>query len=317
MIYTVTLNTAIDRIVQIDGTLTRKKNNKIKDVTLDIGGKATHVSVVLSKLDIPNVATGFVGSNNGEKLIELMELKDVHCEFIAQEGCSTREAIVILDDSGEGSYMITEPGFELTVQSREKLMEKLAGEVLRNDIVVFAGSPPRGLDVNTYLEILESATVNGGKLVIDASGDYLKAAISLKPYMIKPNEYEFQELVGRQLNSLQEFEMEMRKMLDSGIEYVIISLGKNGSLIGHGEKIYQVTPPKIKEVNDTGCGDVFVGGVVAGLYRNDSLEDMIRFATALSASKATQNGSSAFCLEQTKELEEFVKIVELGQVMPA
>jgi 1-phosphofructokinase len=306
VIYTVTLNTAIDHIINIDGKLTRRRNNKIKHQSVDIGGKATHVSVVLSKLKIPNTAMGFVGSKNSQVLIDLLKKAGVTCDFIEQQGCATREVLVILDDSDKGSVMITSPGFEITPHSIQKIIEKLKNSVLQDDIVVFAGSPPRGIEVESYLEILKAAAQSGGKLVVDTSGEFLRAAVRLKPLMIKPNEYEFQELVGKKLHSINEYLIEMKKLLHSGIEYVIVSLGKKGSLIGYKDNIYRVVPPEVREVNDTGCGDVFLGGLIAGLYRNHGLEQAARFATALSASKAAQCGSSTFALEMAKTLEDAV-----------
>nr|WP_295974481.1 1-phosphofructokinase family hexose kinase [uncultured Bacillus sp.] len=308
MIYTVTLNTAIDRILHIQGELTRKHNNKIKDVTFDIGGKATHVSVVLSSLSIPNIATGIVGSVNKDILIGLMGKKGVTCEFIQQEGNSTRESLVLIDETGKGSYMITEKGFEIKDETFEKLLKKLENSVKENDIVVFAGSPPAGITIEKYTQLLETVKDKKGRLIVDASGNYLKAAVKLKPTLIKPNEFEFQELVGKQLDKISDYEQEIKNLLDSGIEYVVISLGKRGSLVGYQQSIYQVTPPKVKEINDTGCGDVFVGGITAKLSENRPIEEIFRFASALGASKATRQSSSDFSLSQAKNWEKEVKI---------
>lgn len=311
MIYTVTLNTAIDKIIQIDGKLTRKKNNKINSYSYDIGGKATHVSVVLSKLNIPNVATGFVGAENKDKLISLLRDKDVTYDFIEQEGCFTRESIILIDQSSDGSYMITDTGFMISEESKKKLKKKLKDNVTKDDIVVFAGSPPEGMKVDEYISIVKVVIDKGAKLIVDASGKYLQKALELKPYLIKPNEFEFQELVGKSIEHLDEYKEEILKLLQTGIEYVFVTLGKKGSLVGHGKKIYLVTPPEVTEVNDTGCGDVFVGGIVAGIVNLMEDHTMLRLATALSASKAAHKDSSGFSLEQANQLKSKVQIEEL------
>ena len=75
MLYTITLNPAVDKVIEIAGTLEREQNNKIKKVLYDIGGKGCHVSTVFSALGLPNIATGFTGGVNGIKLAELMEKK--------------------------------------------------------------------------------------------------------------------------------------------------------------------------------------------------------------------------------------------------
>lgn len=308
MIYTVTLNTAIDRVFHISGQLRRKHNNRITQESYDIGGKATHVSVVLSSLNIPNIATGFIGTTNKRILLDLLQDKGVSCDFIEQEGSAIRESLVLIDESGLGSYMITEKGFEIRVQTYRNLLEKLTNSVQAGDLVVLAGSPPAGISVEKYNEILKAVKVQNGRVIVDAAGDFLKAAVTMQPTLIKPNEFEFEELVGKPLTSLIDYAREILLVLEQGVEYVIVSLGKEGSLVGHGREVLQVIPPRVKEVNDTGCGDVFVGGLTAKLYENCSLEEMIIFATALGASKATQQNSSDFSLEQAKALEKEVTI---------
>ena len=91
MIYTFTLNTAIDRIIYFDEELERKKNNKISGYIYDVGGKATHVSIILSQLNIENISTGIIGTEKGDILVKLLEEYNVKSDFIVQKG-KTREA---------------------------------------------------------------------------------------------------------------------------------------------------------------------------------------------------------------------------------
>lgn len=309
MIYTVTLNTALDRILHIKGKIERKKNNRIYGMEYDIGGKGTHVSLVLSALKIPNVATGFVGENKKDQFLQLLERKGVHCDFVVQENATVRETLVLLDSTGEGSLMITEPGFRPTMDAIRRLHHKLSHRIQPGDWVVFAGSPPEGFSLDNYRKLLTCVVEKGGRLVVDTSGSYLKTAISLRPYLIKPNEYEFQQLVGKTLHTVEDYSSEIERLMSEGIEYVIVSLGERGSIVGHRGEVFRVIAPSIKARNDTGCGDVFVGGIVAMLSKEADLENALRFATALSASKATNTSSSSFSLEQTKQLEKQVRIM--------
>lgn len=307
MIFTVTLNGALDKIIFIE-KLKKNHNNRSKDIMWDIGGKATHVSVVLSSMGIENIATGILAGRNGKRVQKLLENKDVKCDYVWQDGEETRETYVVVPEKEEGSYMITQRGFHISKDTYEKMKHKLSSLVREGDIVVFAGGPPQGIDTNLYIELLETVKRNKAKFVVDVSKEYLKEAIKVKPYLIKPNETEFRELIGKDINTEEEYIEEIRRLNNSGVEIVALSLGSKGSIISTKEKMLRIYPPEINEVNDTGCGDVFLGGAVAMISQGKSLEEIFNFATAISASKATKEGSSDFDLNQTKDFQKKVTI---------
>ena len=87
------------------------------------------------------------------------------------------------------------------------------------------------------------------------------------------------------------------------INIVVVSLGEEGSIVGiKNNGIYNFRPPKVNVVSETGCGDIFVGGVISQIYLNKDIIEVFKFATAISASKATHFLSSDFSLEQTEKL---------------
>ena len=75
--------------------------------------------------------------------------------------------------------------------------------------------------------------------------------------------------------------------------------------------LLRIIPPDILQVNDTGCGDVFLGGAVSMLYKGCGLKETFRFATAISASKAGKNGTSEFSLEEAREFAKEVIIYDV------
>ena len=312
MIYTFTLNTAVDRIIYFEEELERKKNNKISRYLYDVGGKATHVSIILSQLGIDNIATGFIGTEKGELLTELLEKYNVKSEFIVQEG-KTRESFILVDNSGKGSFMITEKGFTVSEESYGKITAYMNEKLKKGDVAVFAGSPPPGIDVEKYRKLLKAANEMEAKLFIDCSGKFLKTAILENPFLIKPNKDEFEEFIAKTgISDENEYIPYMEKLLDSGVKNVLLSLGKDGSMLAmENREIFRIYPPKIKEVNDTGAGDSFVGGVVAGIAKGGDLLEAVKSATAISASKVASGMSSGFDNEEVKEFLKEIKIKKI------
>ena len=141
----------------------------------------------------------------------------------------------------------------------------------------------------------------------------MKTAILETPFLIKPNKDEFEEFISKSgISDENEYIPYMEKLLDSGVKNVLLSLGKDGSMLAmENREVYRVYPPKIKEINDTGAGDSFVGGVVAGIAGNGDLLEAVKSATAISASKVASGMSSGF---NNEEVEEFLKEIKIKKL---
>ncbi|GMG95334.1 1-phosphofructokinase family hexose kinase [Tepidimicrobium xylanilyticum] len=310
MIITVTLNPSLDLNVYVD-KLKKNQNNRTKNMKYDIGGKATHVSLVLSALGIENIATGIMGGNNGKRLVKMMEDRGVDCDFVFQEGDETRVTYIIVQEEVEGTFMLTEPGFSIKTETFKKLKQKLREIVQKDDLIVISGGIPPGIDIGNYRCLLNLIEDVGGILVVDTSGECLLEAVKHKPYLIKPNEIELRELVGCELTDEKLYIKELKKLNNQGIEIVALSLGEKGSIISTKNKTLRIIPPNVVQVNDTGCGDIFLGGAVSMLYQGMNLVEAFRFATAIATSKVTKMGTSEFSLKETREYMKEVIIYDV------
>lgn len=312
MIYTITLNPAIDHIIQVQGELTRGKNNKVNKSILDIGGKATHVSVVLSTLAMPNISTGFIGELKKEILYRLLREQKVNPQFYVLPDKTVRENYIVMDESNKGSFMITHEGPEVSNEQIREFVADLESKLKKDDIVVIAGNPSKKMSKSDFLYILKKIKSTGAKIVVDVSGEYLKVALEIEPTLIKPNQYEFSECIGGEpIESVEDCIRAYKQFNRKNIEYLVVSLGKQGSVLFHKNNVYIAESPNVETVNDTGCGDAFVGGLVYGFANNHSIERTLKFATAISASKAMQLTSSGFEVGQAKKLRQAVSIKKL------
>ena len=71
MIYTVTLNPALDKTVVIPH-FRADTVNRVTNVRMDPGGKGINVSKVLAELGEPSVAFGFAGGAAGQALRRML-----------------------------------------------------------------------------------------------------------------------------------------------------------------------------------------------------------------------------------------------------
>ncbi|MBF2480583.1 1-phosphofructokinase family hexose kinase [Listeria seeligeri] len=309
MIYTITLNPAIDRLLFINGELEKRKTNRVIKTAFDCGGKGLHVSGVLSKFGIKNEALGIAGSNNLDQLYAILEEKHINHDFLVEAGTSTRECFVVLSDDTNGSTMIPEAGFSVSQTNKTNFLKQIAKKVKKEDMVVIAGSPPPHYTLSDFKELLETVKNTGAFLACDSSGDYLKLAVQLGVDFIKPNEEEVVAILAEKTESLEE----NIRSLALKIPCLVVSLGGKGSICAHNGKLYQAIPPVVKERNDTGAGDVFVGAFIAGLAMNMPIMETLKVATGCSASKVMQLDSSSFDLEAAGQLKNQVSIIQLEE----
>ena len=308
MIFTFTLNPAIDKILKFNFPIKKRENNKIEEINYDVGGKATHVSIILSQLGVKNIAIGFLGSKNGAILKELLKSYGVSFFFIEQDDL-TRVSTILIDNLNEGSIMITEKGFTIEEKSYQKMINYIEMNIEENDFAIFAGSPPPGISLKKYSYLIEIVKNKGGEVFVDTAGIYLEEALKQKPYLIKPNLSEFLELL--KLTKFEEDKVDkyLEKIHLMGAKNIVLSLGKEGSILSTEEgNIFRIYAPKINEINDTVCGDSFVGGLISQLNEKKNLLDAVVFATAISASKATKKESSGFNSEETASLLAKIKV---------
>lgn len=307
MIYTITLNPAIDRLLFLEETLIKEKNNRLRKISYDLGGKGHHGSYTMSQLNVKNQALGFCGTTNKSKLEKILIQKGIDHDLIDVYGKPTRESYVILEAEVSGSILITEKGFHITSYDIELLNEQIRKKVNATDMVLIAGSLPPGYKLADLEELIKMLKKIGCFIACDLSGDALKKAVEMEVNFIKPNRFEIQELIA-----LDNTTVENLKELSKKVEYVIVSKGSEGSLCSYARNIYQVSTPKVVAVNDTGAGDCFVGSFLSSLSLNKPLKNCLSFASACAASKVQHHDSTTFSVKEARILQKEVTVKKIN-----
>lgn len=286
MVYTVTLNPAIDYVLETDDL--SRDICRAKSAECIYGGKGINVSVVLNRLGIENTALGFVAGFTGEELEKLLDKEGVKTDFVKLENGNTRINVKILSDK---ELFINAEGPVVTKEETDKLFSKL--DVLKNgDFLVLSGSIPRSLPQDIYEKMMLTASDKGAKCVVDTGGQSLKNCLALKPFLIKPNHHELSELFCEEISPDDEKKTEKRalELQRRGAKNVLVSRGEYGAtLVSEEGRVYHIPAVKGKTVNTTGCGDSMVAGFVAGYIKTDDFEKALRLAVASGTATAFSN----------------------------
>ena len=291
MIYTVTLNPALDKTVEIPG-MALDTVNRITEMRTDPGGKGINVSKVIAKLGGESCAAGILGGGSGKMLEKLLEGEPFATRFRFVEG-QTRTNLKIIDREGHTNTDINEPGLTVTDADLDALLHELLAELRPGDIVVLAGSLPKGAPQDTYRTWTAACKKAGARVFLDADGALLAEGLKAAPYLIKPNDDELSRLAGKKLETLEELTAEGRRLLERGNERVVISLGGRGALyLRKGSTIY-AEGLKVPVGSTVGAGDSVVAALAYAEAQGLSEEEAVRLSTAAGAANVMCSGTQA------------------------
>jgi 1-phosphofructokinase len=295
MIITVTLNAAIDRIIEVKN-FREGEHNRGRLVRVVPAGKGVNVSRVLAQLGIQNAASGFVGSGElelyREGLSHMKGAAGIAEAFIAVAG-HTRTNTTIVDPLGGRETHISEQGFSVSDAEKQSLLARLATLISKGDFVVFSGSLPQGFSIADLDSLLAVVKKRKAKTVIDCSDGGIVSACKTRAWAVKPNREELSEALGTPLADLGAV-AQAAKELAKKIAVVLVTLGAEGAVASDGAKTLaaSLAAPAPGAVNTVGAGDAFLAGFLAGWHHTEELEGALRTAVAAACSKVMHLGSS-------------------------
>lgn len=273
MILTITANPSVDMSYQID-KLNIDGVTRTDNVIKHAGGKGIHVGYVLNDLGDEVVHSGFVGGKLGEFIEENLEERGQKAKFIKIKD-PTRNCLAILHEGKQTE--ILEAGPSISQAERDEFINKLDEISAGCSVISMSGSLPKGLDSSFYEEIIAYGKSRNKFVAVDTSGKTLKDVVNakIKPDLIKPNETEVADLLGEEITK-DNIKDALKKAPLSEIEYVIVSLGKDGAVVKAGDRIFKASVPKVTAINPVGSGDSSLAGAIYAISKDKKPEEVIK-----------------------------------------
>ncbi|WP_340104162.1 1-phosphofructokinase family hexose kinase [Rhodohalobacter sp. 8-1] len=297
-VLTVTMNPALDVNSKAGEVVTDQKVRCEKPV-YDPGGGGINVARVLKRLKIGADAKCVVGGVTGDLLKSLLKQEKINFLPVEIEQ-ATRESISIIDNKTDKQYRFVFPGPQLEKNIWKRILSDVEDTIEDYEFVVASGSLPPGVPDDFYSRLAEIVLKNDKKYILDTSGDALYEGIKSGASYIKPNEEEFDELMNR--SEAENRDELIDQLSDNGVENIIHTLGKDGTMLYNREGKQKFTPPEIEVNSSIGAGDSFVGGLVAGLTKDLKIEDAVYFGVASAASTLQSPGTSLCDSDEVKKI---------------
>ncbi|MBA1393106.1 1-phosphofructokinase, partial [Lactobacillus sp. XV13L] len=258
MIYTITLNPAIDLVI-VTKKLEPKVVNRTESFELQPNGKGVNVSFILQKLGIANVASGIGGGFTLDYVAAGLEQKGISTNFLrVAEPTRVNVFTNVIDQNTE--YKEVNPGPTIGPEVQGKFLDYLTATLQKGDMVVVSGSFSQGITPAYLVKIARIAQKKAAKLVVDSSYMAVLDTLAYHPYLLKPNDAE--------LASFFDFKGEMthaktvelaRKLIQGGCANVLVSRGAKGAALVTAERALFATAPQIRVVNSACAGDTMLG----------------------------------------------------------
>ena len=310
VISTVTLNPAVDKTYYVNGFLSDTVNRSWKSMT-NIGGKGINISKGANICGYDSVASGFLAGSNGRFIEDTLKDSGISTDFVYISG-ETRVNIKIADPDAGSFTDINDCGPAPTDGELKALFEKVCAISQKSDIVHFGGSIQPELSQGLYNELILIAKENGAKTVLDAGGKALFEGIKARPTIIKPNQFELEEMVGTPLKSLPDILGAAKDIFDAGIENVLVSLGGNGALAVTGEGVFRAYPLNVLVESTVGAGDSFLLGYIHGMLSGVDVAQSLKFATSFSAAKIQCEGTVLPTFSEFTSAVDSVMVEKIG-----
>jgi tagatose 6-phosphate kinase len=315
VIVTVTMNAALDRTLTVPNFQLGQRHRASQVLTL-AGGKGLNIARALKRLDVPVAATGLAGGRTGVRIVEELTAEAILNDFvrIADE---SRTSTAVVDPTANTYTEINEWGPEVREDELELLRDKLAYLARGADLVVFAGTLPRGVAEDFYAEAIRDLNRRRIRAVLDSEGEPLRLGVSAEPYLVTPNQSEAESLVGQEFTDEEDFIQALDVIADMGARNVLITESSGCFAFLREErsaKRFRATAPTVEALSAVGAGDVLLAGFLAARFEERPAEEALRAAVAAGAAATLEIGAGRFEPREAGRLYAGVELTELEPV---
>lgn len=304
MIVTLTINPAIDRVINVD-RLAFEDRSYINSTSESPGGRGINASCVIHSFSGSTLALLISGGDTGNRLEQLMRgCFPFEVIPVARE---IRTNLTITDRHGL-TVNLNEKGPELG-KSEVALVEKTVRDALsRATWLMICGSAPPGVPDTFYGKLIAMARKKKVRTLMDADVESLRHGIEEKPTVVTPNQQEAERLLGRTLLTRTHYLEAAQRIRSMGAESVVLSLGSRGAVGAFAAGMWEALPPRVDAVCPIGAGDALAAAFVWSMEQKADPAEALRWGVAAGTASARLPGMSFASLEQSREMYAHVEL---------
>jgi 6-phosphofructokinase 2 len=303
-IVTLTMNPALDVSSTVDRVVSEHKL-RCGPSRFDPGGGGVNVSRAIRNLGGNSVAVYPLGGPTGQAYRGFLEHAGIIGRVITIAG-NTRESFTVDETSTGEQFRFVLQGPEFREPEWRACLSVVGDHLPVGGFLVASGSLPPGVPDDFYAMLARIAHEHDIRVVVDASGPALAAALDEGVFLIKPSRDELAELVDApgELDRPEQVEAARSIVVDGRAEVVALTLGAGGAVLVTADDELHLPTPKVEVASAVGAGDAFLAGLVLRLAERRPLADAFRTAVAAGSATAMLPATELCRAEDVARLEE-------------
>ncbi len=309
MILCVAPNPAVDKTLEVAGLQVGQIHRPQRVLALP-GGKGINLARAVQTLGGKPFVTGWVGGFNGAFVEAGLRSEGIEATFIHTD-IKTRTCLSILDTRNGILTEFYEAGDALPASGLDAFMSWYEAHIGEFQAVTLSGSLPPGVPPQFYSRLSLLAQGKAVPVFLDAAGEALRLGLESHPTLIKPNQAEFCELVGRQMQNVSDLAGAGAVLARTEQMMVLLSLGERGALAVSADEAWLATPPIVDARSAVGSGDALLAGTALALLDGLRFEEAVRRGVAAGTANALTIGAGRFSREDYRCILSQVKLEKI------
>lgn len=261
------------------------------------GGAPANVAAAISKLGAEAYFCGTVGDDAfGGFLEDTLNNNNINTELLFKIKNNTTFAFVSLMENGERD-------FEFARDADECLTFDMISDRLEEFNLYHFGSATAFMGGNlkdTYFKLKEYAKSNNKIISFDANyreslfrnnkEEFIKCC---KEFIVDSNIVKLSEEEAKLISGIEDIKEASQYIVNLGCENLMVTLGKEGTLLSNREKQILIKTKEVKMKDATGAGDAFIGAVIAQILNEPgkSMEKIVEMANLVGGITTTKLGA--------------------------
>jgi 1-phosphofructokinase len=287
-------------------TVTIERRGEGQEIHLHAGGQGVWQARMVAALGQPVVLCGVFGGEVGRVLEPLIATEGITIRAVRGQ---SRNGTYVHDRRGGTRVDVAEvPGEPLSRHELDELYGAALAEGLAAEVCLLSGAAhPTVVPPDMYRRLSIDLGRNGRRVVVDLSGEHLRAVLSGQPYMVRVSHEDLG--AGDDIASLIASVCQLRA---SGANTVVVTRAQRPAVALVGDVIYEVVTPTLEPADARGAGDSLTAGLAAALAAGDTDAEAVRSGAAAGVLNVTRHGLGTGERAAVRQLRERVRLVPVG-----